>query len=112
MRLLIVDDDPVMLRTLVRSFKRWGWEVSAYRSPPPTNAPLDYDVALIDWRPWGPRMTVACTVAKLPHIIFTGDLDGVPCVGCCCCVIAKGTPLTDVDAALRLHAVKDRIEAL
>lgn len=96
-KVLIVDDEPELLRATARALRACGWEVSV--SPGPID-PKGYDVALLDWQPYGPRMLLGCLAFDVPFVIYTAA--ELPLQNCPPCpVVAKPYAIADLDAALR-----------
>ena len=80
MRVLVVDDDVILLRTVARELRGAGHEVVAFDDAvkvTPTDL-ANADVALLDWSPHGPAMVNACRAACVPFVVFTGTPEEVP----------------------------------
>lgn len=77
MRILIVDDDSVMLRAASRELSHAGHACFTTTQPPPVIVKGSLDVALLDWSPHGPAMIELCKTAGVPFVVFTADPDRV-----------------------------------
>ena len=103
-RVLVVDDDAVLLRAVARELRAAGWEVRTIdiRCTPQRG---EYDVALLDWNPLGPEMAVRCLDVGLKFAIFTADEDvhGFPDVP----IVRKPWQPGELDAALRAAINKE-----
>lgn len=95
MKVLIVDDDPLILRAAARSLRALGWTVETSDVP---LKPSGMDVVLTDWQPWGPQMLELCLFAAVPVVVMTGAPETVNRN-----VIVVEKPFTGeaLDAALR-----------
>lgn len=69
-RVLVIDDDAVLLRTVARELRAAGWTVDARTEPGWVDKP---DVALIDWDPHGKVATEAARKMGVPYVVFTGN---------------------------------------
>lgn len=63
MKVLIVDDDPLVLKAAARALKSLGWTVTASQVP---TRPVNVDAVLTDWQPFGPQMLEWCLFAAVP----------------------------------------------
>jgi len=68
MKILYVDDDPIMLRSVARVLRAHAVTTSTI----PVD-PAGFDVALLDCDPHGDAMHRACHVTKTPHVFVTGN---------------------------------------
>jgi DNA-binding response OmpR family regulator len=95
MKVLIVDDDPLILRAAARDLRALGWTVETSQVP---TKPSNVDVVLTDWQPWGPQMLELCLFAATPVVVMTGAPETVNRN-----VIVVEKPFTGeaLDAALR-----------
>ena len=77
-RLLIVDDDEVMLRAVSSQLRRAGWPHWRIETSSTPVDPSGFDVALLDWVPYGETMAAWCRSWRIPFVVFTGgDTDNV-----------------------------------
>ena len=80
MRILVVDDDVILLRTVTRELESFGHEVVALDDAAKVT-PTDLSnahVALLDWQPYGPVMVASCQATGVPFVVFTGTPEDVP----------------------------------
>jgi len=73
-RVLIIDDDPVLLRTVARELTATGWDCSTSTVlVDPKIAPAD--VYLLDVEPHAETMMVRCKAADppIPYVLITGN---------------------------------------
>ena len=96
MNVLIVDDDPVMLRATARCLRSLGWTVSTSEKPIPIAS--DVDVVLADWDPHGRMMIQVCLLAGCPVVVYTGAPDSVDVP---VTVLPKPSEQEAIDKALR-----------
>lgn len=76
-RLLIVDDDQLVTRAVVRGLQRAGWNHWRIVTSSTPVDPSGFDVALLDWSPHGLQMVRLCNARGVPFVILTGDSEGV-----------------------------------
>jgi len=95
LRLLVIDDDPAMLRATARVLRSLGWDVTTSETP---IACEGYSCVLSDWSPWGNRVCWQAKVAGVPVVVFTADPGNVnlPVP-----VVAKPYDAAVLDAELR-----------
>ena len=74
MKILIIDDDLMMLRATARALRSFGWDVATSCAP---IDPVGSCVVLSDWHPHGREMIRRCKLANIPIVIFTGTPDDV-----------------------------------
>ena len=100
-RVLVVDDDAVLLRAVARELKAAGWQVDTRTEPGWTSAP---DVLLADWDPHGPLTTGSARKLGVPFVVMTGNdalvLPGVT-------IVRKPWQPGELDAALRAAINKE-----
>jgi DNA-binding response OmpR family regulator len=75
MRVLIVDDEPLMLRATARALRTRGWEVDTASSAADTLIRENHDVVLTDWDPHGPSVLAYALMVKTPVVVYTADPD-------------------------------------
>jgi CheY-like chemotaxis protein len=104
---LLVDDNPLILRANARALRDRGWAVFTTEDPPV--APEAYsavDVVLTDWHcgrdgHGGEQVARDCLIAGVPCVVYTGaDLEGPH-------VVRKPARLDDIERAL-LRAIEER----
>lgn len=71
-KVLIVDDDEMLLRATARGLKARGWTVSTASGSVVPSRELA-EVALLDWEPHGPDMAKRCQLAGIPFVVYTGN---------------------------------------
>jgi DNA-binding NtrC family response regulator len=76
-KLLIVDDEPMILKATARALKSFGWNVITSEVPHSPSS-LGADIVLTDWRPYGPRMLELSKHDNIPVVVFTSDDTGIP----------------------------------
>jgi DNA-binding response OmpR family regulator len=91
-KLLCVDDEPLVLRALVRSLS--GHDVATATGLVST---AGYDCAVLDWDPYGEVMVRNCRAAGTPFIVLTGTPERAPAG---VRVIAKPFDLDELRAAI------------
>jgi DNA-binding response OmpR family regulator len=97
-KVLVVDDEQMMLRAVTRELKMAGWEVTTSVSPVSASG---YDAALLDLEPHGVAMIQNCGAASVPFVIFTGNVEkAVELRAAGKVVIDKPWQLGELDAAL------------
>jgi len=76
---LYVDDFTILLDSVQRQLEFAGeYRVLTTDNLVAASSMLaDADVALLDWDPMGPAMVAACCAAKVPFVIYTGDISQV-----------------------------------
>jgi len=94
-RVLIVDDDPLVLRAAARALKSLGWEAVTSQEP---CRPVNVDVVLTDWQPFGPQMLEWCLFSAVPVVVMTGCPEAVDRT---VTVVPKPFTGAALDAALR-----------
>jgi len=76
---LYVDDSNMLLSSVKRQLEITGeYRVLTTDDLVAASSMIaDADVALLDWDPMGPAMVAACRAAKVPFVIYTGDISQV-----------------------------------
>ena len=74
-RVLVVDDDAVLLRTVARELRSDGWDVTTSAVPVDLAGFVGFDCALLDVEPHGPEMAAVCRAAGVPVVFMTGNDD-------------------------------------
>ena len=71
MRVLIVEDDALVLKATKRQLETKGWEVDTATSTPwPED--IKADVVLADWTPYGRDTVLAAREAGVRTVVYTG----------------------------------------
>lgn len=98
MWILIVDDDALVLRSLVRGLRAKGHVVVKSERPILCG---QYDAVLIDWQPYGPAQVAECVAVGVPFVVLTAAPhlvpDGLP-------VLAKPATIDEIERALQRAA--------
>ena len=94
-RVLVVDDDPAILRAVSRELKAAGWQVDTRTEPGWMSAP---DVLLADWDPHGPLTTESARKLGVPFVVMTGN-DALVLPGVA--IVRKPWQPGDLDSVLR-----------
>ena len=74
-KILVVDDDALVLKAVARDLRIAGWE--PVLSTLPVN-PVSEDVVLADWNPYGPKMVELAKRWNVPVVVFTAEPEWVP----------------------------------
>ena len=94
-RVLVVDDDPSILRSVRRQLERAGWKVTTSESPIPC---AGFEVVLTDWSPWGEQMCKQAEAYDVPVVVFTADPTNVTVR---VAVVSKPWGADELEATLR-----------
>ena len=87
-RLLIVDDDALMLKVTKEALRREGWPAWQITTSETLYTPRGFDVVLADWTPHGENMAALCIAFSIPFVVFSGgDLEHIREV------VPEGTPV-------------------
>lgn len=69
---LIVDNEPLVLKATARLLESKGWQVDTITSTPWTEDCETVDIVLADWQPNGLGTVKSCNEAGVPVVVFTG----------------------------------------
>jgi len=72
MRVLVVDDEPLMLRAVKRSLAARGFDVATLERNPWAEELQSVDAVLTDWAPYGMDTVLACQEVGRPVVVYTG----------------------------------------
>ena len=73
--ILYIEDIEYLGRAVTRQICRGLRKQVAWHSYPVD--PTGYDMAVLDWQPYGPEMVRRCVAAKVPFIVYTAFPPGV-----------------------------------
>ena len=99
LRVLVVDDNDLMLRATARLLRQLGYEVTTTDEAVGEIDAGRYDVALVDWQPLGPAAVDACMRSRTPFVVMSADPDSVP-AELRLAVVSKPFVAEQLDAAL------------
>jgi DNA-binding NtrC family response regulator len=111
---LYVDDSYMLLGSVKRQLESTGeYRVLTTDSLVAASSMLgDADVALLDWDPMGPAMVAACHAAKVPFVIYTGDISqvrGVKSIHGYPCVV-RSKPATSMELSACLKSAMELVD--
>ena len=104
-RVLVIDDDPMILKAVSRELRAAGWEVRVATVEPIGGSEwAGIDVLLTDWEPGGEDALAVATYGNVPAVVMTGNdalvLPGVT-------IVRKPWQPGELDAALRAAINKE-----
>ena len=104
-RVLVIDDDPMILKAVSRELRAAGWEVITAGSPTVIGR---VDIALLDVEPYGAAMAHGCLDTHTLYVFMTGnDTAASELRAAGNTVIAKPWAQGELDAALRAAINKE-----
>lgn len=76
MKIVIIDDDAILCKTLKRCLTGRGFKVDWFTQPLGNLSHyLAFDAVIADWEPHGPRVVASCKKQGVPVLIHSGNVE-------------------------------------